>query len=96
MGDPSSQVLLPICGGSYADDVEYAAAIALQQRLEQANPHLVYELRERWSCGQPAFYVRVASRAEPVGHRPRSLGPERAVAQRGHRELDRQLNLALA
>lgn len=76
--------------------MEYDAALALQRRLEQANPRLVYELRERWTCGDPVFYVRVASRAEPVGHHRRSLGPERAVAERGHRELDRQLDFALA
>jgi hypothetical protein len=38
--------------------------------------------------------VRVAGRAEPIARRPRSIGPERAVAERGHRELDDQLELA--
>lgn len=69
-------------------------AVRLAERLSRANPTLVYEIRAVWHCGEPSHYVRVASRAEPTARRPRSVGPERAVAERGHRELDDQLELA--
>lgn len=74
--------------------MELRAAHELHDRLSRANPHLVYEVKASRPLGEPSFYVRVASRAEPAPRRPRRIGPETAVAARGHAELDAQLALA--